>query len=346
MKFSVIIPVYNCEKTLHISVESILQQTFQDWELILVNDGSKDNSLNICNKYANKDSRIKVVNQENTGSGPARNHGIEVSVGEYLLFCDADDFYEATAMEAFNKAIVLHGQPDLVISSYKEFKLDKDNSITLCGKRIAKECCTSDLEQIRKKYVDFHRRSFITAPWAKAYRRELVVEQGISFADLRRCQDVVFNLEFYDVVRNVVGMRDFTYCYQTPDNDSYLKKFPVTMFEIHKKVYDLINEKLVEWGVYDESAKKYFDSRLINDASILLRLNYQNNWNLNMQQQKEFFKKILNDDELLNAEKTRFDGIKSKLICFVLKTKSITIVNMLSKATLVYQKGKKKNECC
>ena len=86
MFFSVIVPVYNVEKYLNECVDSILSQTFTDYELILVNDGSKDNSGAICDEYAEKDNRVKVVHKENGGLSDARNAGIKVATGDYLFF--------------------------------------------------------------------------------------------------------------------------------------------------------------------------------------------------------------------------------------------------------------------
>lgn len=91
MKISAIVPVYNSEKYVEQCIESILSQTYQDWELILVDDGSKDNSLSILQEYANRDTRIHVIHQENKGPGIARNVGVDYATGDYIVFIDSDD---------------------------------------------------------------------------------------------------------------------------------------------------------------------------------------------------------------------------------------------------------------
>ena len=90
---SIVVPVYNKEEYLEECIKSVLQQTYKNFQLILVDDGSKDNSLSICNKYAKTDNRIKVIHQENQGVSVARNRGLLASDGRYLLFLDADDFW-------------------------------------------------------------------------------------------------------------------------------------------------------------------------------------------------------------------------------------------------------------
>lgn len=92
MKFSVIVPVYNCENSLFKCIESILGQEFNDFEVIIVNDGSSDSSEEICKRFIAKDSRVKYFYQKNSGVSSARNLGIENAVGEWIVFCDSDDY--------------------------------------------------------------------------------------------------------------------------------------------------------------------------------------------------------------------------------------------------------------
>ena len=101
---SVIMPVYNVEQYLRRSIESVLNQTFKDFELICINDGSTDNSLEILNEYATKDPRIQIINQENAGLSCARNSGLEIVQGEYIAFIDSDDFYATNFLEVLYSA--------------------------------------------------------------------------------------------------------------------------------------------------------------------------------------------------------------------------------------------------
>lgn len=99
MLFSIIVPVYNVEKYLVRCIESVINQTFKDFECILIDDGSLDNSGNICDEYSLKDSRIVVVHQNNAGVSAARNTGLNIAKGEYICFCDSDDWLEDSLLE-------------------------------------------------------------------------------------------------------------------------------------------------------------------------------------------------------------------------------------------------------
>lgn len=133
MKLSIIIPVYQAGKYLKKCIESILDQTFTDFELILVDDGSNDGSEKICNEYAKKDERIKVIHQKNQGVSSARNAGMECAGGEYIAFVDADDWIEADmfeqcmdAMEQHKVDVVYHGMTKELWSDKKERSIRKN----------------------------------------------------------------------------------------------------------------------------------------------------------------------------------------------------------------------------
>lgn len=148
MKISIIIPCYNVEEHIFFCLSSLLKQTFGDWEAILVNDGSKDNTLTLLNGFASKDSRIKVYTQTNQGTAVAREQGIKKAVGEYITFLDADDTLASHALQLV--ADKLKYDPDIIVSGFnlikegriiktKRIQFDKLESISylkgvLCGK--------------------------------------------------------------------------------------------------------------------------------------------------------------------------------------------------------------------
>ena len=103
-KISIVIPVYKVEKYIGVCIESVQNQTLKDIELILVDDGSPDKSGEICDQYASKDDRIKVIHKKNGGVGQARNDGLDLATGEWIIFCDSDDWLETNALEELVKS--------------------------------------------------------------------------------------------------------------------------------------------------------------------------------------------------------------------------------------------------
>ena len=121
-KFSIIIPIYNTEKYLEKCITSVLNQSYTDFEIILINDGSIDNSLKIINSFKKKDKRIKVINQENKGLSCSRNNGIEIAAGEYILFLDSDDYFNSDLLLKLNKSS--NNNPDLI--RFQVTKIEKN----------------------------------------------------------------------------------------------------------------------------------------------------------------------------------------------------------------------------
>lgn len=132
-KISVIVPIYNADRFLSKCIDSIIAQTFPEFELLLINDGSTDSSATICDRYANKDARIKVFHKENGGVSSARQVGIDNSVGEYTIHVDPDDYIESNMLELlYNKAI--EEQADMVICDYYEEYVKKEETIYISQK--------------------------------------------------------------------------------------------------------------------------------------------------------------------------------------------------------------------
>lgn len=166
---SVIIPIYNVEKYLKTCIESVIQQTYKNLEIILVNDGSTDNCLNICNKYKKKDNRIKVINKKNGGLADARNVGLENSTGIYVAFVDSDDFIEKDMYEMLYQDLKVN-RADIVGCDYyiyNTLKYSKSDNITKGKKIMTTEEALIKMNQLR---------GFGVSACNKLYRKEIFKE--------------------------------------------------------------------------------------------------------------------------------------------------------------------------
>lgn len=189
MKFSVILPIYNVEKYLRECADSILCQTFTDYEMILVDDGSCDNSPKICDELEKTDARVRVVHKENGGSSSARNAGLGIAQGEYIVFMDSDDFItDKTFLEKINAKTV--GSPDLIFFKYSKYSEDG---------RILKDCQFSYHSAILEHNLASQIKAlvkddaFYGMAWIKAIKRTLLVDNGIHFEEGLLGEDMDWN---------------------------------------------------------------------------------------------------------------------------------------------------------
>ena len=167
-KISVIIPVYNTEKYLHRCIDSVLVQTFTDWEMLLIDDGSTDDSAIICDEYAAKDERIRVFHKENGGVSSARNLGLDHAQGEWITFVDSDDYIEENFLKSFDGNL----DADLVLGN---IQLIRKQEVEEVGSHIS----PGYYNDIKSGVANCLTNLCFLAPWGKMFRRQLLL--GLHF---------------------------------------------------------------------------------------------------------------------------------------------------------------------
>lgn len=204
MRISVIIPIYNSESKLERTIKSILSQIYQNWELVLIDDGSSDNSGNICDKYAAADNRIKVFHTQNGGVSKARNLGLSVSTGDWVTFCDSDDELFPNALNSYLSAI--NDNVDLIRGG---FVRTKGRSIDRIATR---QIVSSDKENIIKICALSKYEAYI---WNSCFRRRILLD--IRFNEsITWCEDHLFTFRAISKSRAVVFIPDLVYKYNAP----------------------------------------------------------------------------------------------------------------------------------
>lgn len=234
MKISVIVPIYNVEKYLRRCIDSIINQTYKNLEIILVNDGSLDGSLDICKKYKKIDSRIKLVNKNNGGLSSARNEGLKIATGDYISFIDSDDWIKEDMYEnllnnaiKYNADISVGGVADLLEKedSYEVIKSDFDG--------VHKIECISREEAIEK---------FLMEPWAawdKIYKRE--VHENLYFPLGEINEDEAIALKLLDKCNNIVYDNKVFYNYIKRKNSITTSEFNEKKFDWYKHCKNNLN---------------------------------------------------------------------------------------------------------
>ncbi|MBQ8851820.1 MAG: glycosyltransferase [Oscillibacter sp.] len=239
---SIIVPVYNAEAALRRCIESILHQTYSDFELLLVDDGSRDSSGVICDEYAAKDARIRVFHKENGGVSAARNLALDNARGTYLQFLDSDDWVTPDATRLFLRAAEEH-QADLVISDFYR----------VVGERVSvKGDIEEDAVLSQEEYAEHMMANpadfYYGVLWNKLYRRDIVESHRLRMnEEINWCEDFLFNLEYIRWAKRFYALGVPLYYYVKTKGSlasqislSKTVRMKLTMFEYYNRLYQEI----------------------------------------------------------------------------------------------------------
>ena len=297
-KISVVVPVYNAERFLDRCMKSIYDQTFRDYEIILVNDGSKDKSLDICRAYAEKDPRVKVIDKENGGAGSARNAGIEAARGDYIAFPDVDDWFESNMYEElYNLAI--SGDYDVVFSGANYYKQLPDGGLSYSRTVNCEAVSYKTKEDCRTNVMTFFPTSTIfDVPWNKLYRRSVATENNIRFSDTRRCQDAMFNIDFYNFISSAASVDKAYYNYIENTTETTNRKFPKNYIDINIAYFGKLIGILESWGMYKGDIKRHFDTSFVLAIYETAGMFENPVWGLDKEAQKLYVRDVLGREEV------------------------------------------------
>lgn len=354
IKYSFIVAIYNVERYIEQCIKSIICQTDDDnIELILVNDGSTDNSLEICEKYRLLDGRIHIINQENQGVSVARNRGLELAQGEWICFIDGDDWIDNNLLEYLNHYID-KATYDVCLFSYWDCFPKKRNSYKISGIDIL-EFDKGDFEVFQKAsfnqdipYRYDLKKIRLVTPWAKIYSRDFLNKNHLRFTpNLKTGEDNLFNLGVYENAKRGCYFNRELYCHRVNEgavsqkyNPNASEDFSFLLQEMkkwliaHKKyteLYDQYNVRILlslEYCVlldlcHKDNAESYYDNKI----------------RFNMLIAKEPFKTALKEVKVNEI------SFRKGMFVRALKTKSFKIVSILVKLNSMYEKlvnGKKK----
>lgn len=222
MSVSVVVPIYNAEKYLDKCIKSILNQTFRDLELILVNDGSKDRSLEICYKYERVDNRVRVINKDNEGSIKTRRRGVEEAKYDFIMFVDADDWVSPFIIEKLKKNQEETDSDIVIGNTYQVFNsralIKRKNNSHYFDKDI---CYEGDLIRNNITEAYLHGHPFPASLFCKLYRKELLLSSGNYLSNITFLgEDLYYNLEMFLKVNKISIITDCLYYYRMGGNTS------------------------------------------------------------------------------------------------------------------------------
>ncbi|QNF26187.1 glycosyltransferase [Metabacillus elymi] len=303
-KISVIVPVYNVDEFLPNCISSILEQTYKDIELILINDGSTDKSGEICNEFAEKDDRVKVLHNKNSGPSSARNAGIKLAQGEFIAFVDADDTIEPNMYEILLKHSLEHNA-DIVVCPFKTINLVNN---TEAISSIMKDAnIIFDKHKIEKQIIPsiLNNKTYSLMPiFNKLYKKSLFYSNNIKFdTEKSHSEDARLNFTLLTIINNLVYIEQPLYNYFIRERDSLTNKI---RSDLHIYAFDNKNFLIA-------LSKKYSLDRYINNIRehfsrvVLSYLQEIVNSDLSQNQKYKIISDILGNEEFksdLNYIKT------------------------------------------
>ncbi len=323
-KISIIVPVFNVERFIHDCIDSILTQSYKDFELILVNDGSTDRSGDICDEYSNKDGRIVVIHKENGGQSSARNKGIEIAKGKYIGFIDSDDWVHSDMYKIlYDKAI----EKDADITACNILEYQKDSS-----KRLFCNDSTDYLYNRDAAMSEIYLNERLTfSPCNKLYKKNLF--KGIRFKEGSILEDMDFAYRIMHQCNRIFYTGNVLYYYRYNDKSTLRKTFSkkrLDEFPVRKDMYTFYvenypsqaNEVYVEWFLtglmlyiniekYYNNEKKQFKYLIKTDRKVLKSLIFKKNYS--KKKKILLFIGIISPNILVKIYRLYWDRIKQDL---------------------------------
>lgn len=252
---SIIVPIYNAEKYLEQCLDSLIQQSYINIEIICIDDGSKDSSSEVVDKYVRRDKRVKLIRQENAGVSKTRNTGISYAQGEYIMFVDSDDWIDLNTCESVLDLIV-ENNADIVMWSYVSEREDEKNY-----KNVFSEDLIFDANMTRKM---LHRRfvgllgeelahpemaDSLCPVWGKLYKTSIIKKYDIHFVDLDEIgtyEDGLFNLEVFFHAKKVVYLKEHFYHYRRNNRNSITSKHNDNLYEQWQQLFNKMENYIKE----------------------------------------------------------------------------------------------------
>ncbi len=326
-KFSIIIPVYNVEEYLGECLESIVNQSFKDFEVICVNDGSTDNSLKILQKYAEKDERFKVLNQENQGQGVARNNALKIANGEYILFVDPDDFVEFDMLEVLEARLNVQNV-DIAFFDYQIFGENTKTKIVRFMDEMKNNLNLNIDDNFVFNWQELIKNNFSSIPmmvWNRVYSNKFIQDNNIRFAPNKHAEDHIFSISATLLADKIFYIKKTLYHYRNRSG-SAVNKASEENFCVFENI-KILENFLKQNGLFEEYENNY-RSYVVNILAWhypkipknLLSLYIEKTKQLLSQEEFSNFKKRINGDfslleKLFSIKNVHIPEEKRKVLC-------------------------------
>lgn len=321
---SVIMPIYNGEKWLNDCMESILNQDFCDFELIIIDDGSTDNTYSAAVMYAQSDNRVRVYKTENMGAAQARNFGVERAQGEYIYFCDADDKIEPDTLSLAYKAIT-DNDADLAVFGYFMEIVDKFGNIK----------CSQEYTLGRNETFEFgpQSKNVILELWDKSvmynlvnrlFKKDIIDKNNIKFLDIVLGEDMNFCSEYITFCRRVTVISNCLYHYIREREGSVTTSYRDDWFELRVGEHRRLTDYFKRNNLYDDDTEEFLNRRFLERVLGCIE-NEMSRYNTDKYCiKRQSIKEIVNHKDVCRAlDNVKPTSRKSRIMIWVVKTKIV-----------------------
>ena len=337
---SILMPVYNAEKYLNETIDTIKNQSFSNWELIIVDDGSIDNSKEICTKLMNDDKRIKYIFQENLGVSHTRNVALENAQGKYIVFVDSDDLIHEDYLKILINSIEKNNS-DISVCNFIERKISNTGKVEdITREFYPKE--VMEMSEMKDYIMDFGNSGLLNPLWNKIYKREIIENNNITFDEkVETGEDFIFNLQYFRKVKKISFIKDSLYYYIRRNNNSITYKYIENMYEKGWEIHWLLEGFLKDMGFYnEENAYVLYGNHLTGVFSAFLNL-YHDHCKLTSKEKRSYIKKIISKSYVKEcaANRKKDKGIIG-LTSLLVRINNTVLISAVFKAIALVRKVK------
>ena len=312
-KISVIIPVYNGERYINGCLESLNKQTLDNIEIIFVNDGSTDQTRDILKKISNSRDNIKVINQNNSGPGKARNEGIRIAKGEYIKFLDVDDVQDREMLQKMYKMIE-ETNSDVVVCGIKEVSKE-GTQYRLLEFDTGTVLESNEIKEFILKKVIRNGGGIFASSVNKMYKRSFIQGNNIFFDEERIYgEDWFFNQRVLGKCKKMTFVNEPLYIYMRINNNSIMYSYHNNLFQLHLRSRKFIRERMEEWGTNSKEDIKNWNMRFCEKVIESIENEMSNRNLVRLSKKIENIKLIVNNDEVKLAIKENHQGVLRKMI--------------------------------
>ena len=348
---SIIVPVYNVENYIERCLNSLVNQTFKDIEVITINDGSTDKSLELLNKYEKEDIRVSVIDLGDEGVSYCRNLGIEKANGKYIMFVDSDDWIDSSMVEVMYKKAE-ENNLDLVMCSYiREFKdhskekiFNLPQEIIYKEDKVKNELLRKLVGPIKEELSNPEMLDALCTVWGKLYRADILKENKIKFVDLKKigsAEDTLFNIFTFNYLKKVMFLNKPMYHYWRDNPKSVTSQYNPKLKEQRKVFFKYISDFIKE-NNFEQVFEEALNNRICTSVLGLGLIECSKNNKISRINKIKNIKIIINEEYIRNAYKNlelKYFSIHWRIFYFFIKNK-MSFCSYLMLSTIEFLRAK------